>query len=93
MNLKKEFEKSAKIDARLKMQIARLDDATNPDEPLFSLLVRANNAQPLAVEGVQLNDISGPIRTAHGVSLNGLKALVDEPRVVSVSGANKMRML
>ena len=93
MSLKEEFQKCAKIDARLKMQIARLDDAANPDAPLFSLLVRANNAQPLAVEGVQLNDISGPIRTAHGVSLNGLKTLIDEPRVVSVSGASKMRML
>jgi len=91
MDIKKEFAKCAKIDARLQMQIARLDDKTSLDAPLFSVFVRAHDVQPLTVAGVQLNDMGGPIRTAHGVSLKGLKALVDEPRVAAVSGSVKLR--
>lgn len=93
MSLKKEFEKCAKIDGRLQMQIARLDEATSPDAPLFSVFVQTKDSAPLSVPGVALKDTAGTIRTAHNASLHGFKGLVDEPRVTSVSGSVRLRPL
>jgi hypothetical protein len=89
-----------KIDARLQRAAAQTDPA-RADEPLLAAFIRA--AAPLTVAGGALLDaggtvvagvvvrghIAGNIYTA-SVSRNSLRALQDDPRIVSVQGGQRL---
>ena len=91
MSLKDELSQSRKLDPRLRVQILRLDDGTDPDQPLFSALLRLDTEQPLSVPGALVTTHgAGNIFTAHEISLNGLKNLVDSPRVSYVEGGRPL---
>lgn len=91
MSLKSDLLKSPKLSSNLVMQLMQLDDATDPSKPLFSAFVQLDSATPFSTPHVQVNMTAGTIATAHGISLQGLKELVDSPRVKSVQGSTKMR--
>ncbi|MEZ0260586.1 MAG: hypothetical protein ACAH80_06220 [Alphaproteobacteria bacterium] len=91
MSLKEDLMNSPKLDARLRASLAFLDDATDPAAPLFSLFVKVSGTGALDTKQVHVNIIAGDIGTAHNVSLNGLKELVDNPRVNYLQGSTKMR--
>lgn len=90
MSLKEDLQHSPKLDARLRSQLAFLDDKTDPAAPLFSLFVKVIGTDALDTKQVKVNVIAGDIGTAHNVSLNGLKELVDNPRVNYLQGSTKM---
>ncbi len=86
MSLKNELSASKKLCPKFQMAVMGLPDNTDPDQPLFSAFVRASGNP---VNGVQLNDIAGDIKTVHQLTLNNLKSLVDSDQVTYVqkSGA------
>lgn len=89
MSLKDELAQSRKLSSRLRMDLMRLDDATDPDKPLFSALLRAAPG-PLTVAGADIRNVAGEIHTARNITLNGLKNLVDDARITYVEGSTPM---
>ena len=89
MSLKDELAKSRKLSPQLRMTIARLDDATDPDQPLFSALLRGVPG-PVTVAGADIREVAGGIHSARNITLNGLKNLVDDARITYVEGSRPM---
>ncbi len=89
MTLRDDLIQNRKIDSRLRAKIAFLDASVDDDTPLFSAFIRASASFNNST-GIHLNQIVGGIYTAHTLSLNNLKTLVDEASVKFIEGSQKL---
>jgi hypothetical protein len=89
MSLKEELSKNRKLSPKLRMVVMRLDDAADPEQPQFSALIQAS-ASFNGVSGADTHAIAGGIFSAHNITLNGLKNLVDDDSVSYVEGSTPM---
>lgn len=90
MSLKDAFMKSRKINSQLKVDIAFMEDGVDPDRPMLSALIKMKDEQVPQIEGVQMSHSIAKIFTAHQITLNGLKNLIDHPSVIYIEGAKPL---
>jgi hypothetical protein len=82
---------SRKLSPSFHAAIEGLSPHTDPDKPLFSALVAFKDAaKPPVVKGAHVASLIGDIATMHHISLNGLKELVDDNRVIYVDKSHVM---
>lgn len=93
VTLKDEFTKSMKLDRTLRRALAKLDQNTFRDVPLFNAFVFAAGAARIPdVPGVTFTRAEGPLRPARDITLDGLKALVEDDGVAEIRSSVALRV-
>lgn len=103
MSIRTELLQSKKLTTAFQIAIARLDEGTDPDTPLFSAVVRTTadredprskfnsiSSQFTAAAGFTLGMIIGDIATLHNITLNGLKALNDSCQIEAIEAPRSL---
>ncbi|MDD9900494.1 MAG: hypothetical protein OXT65_05910 [Alphaproteobacteria bacterium] len=86
---------SRKLSPQFKSAVMGLPHSADPDKPTFDafIYVKLPTDAPMKVEGVQNIIGKANIRTAHGISLNGLQRLADNKDVTYIDSGQRLRPL